>query len=137
AYHVIHAPRSAFKKDPSSYDSLGSKGLSTITDEDRHKAKRAVLDPIFSRKQVQTKYEDLVQEKCKDAFSLIRKEVRRGEIIDAMRSFGAMMGEVAGELAFGHSIGMTDPKVRERLMAADEATWLALMYLKYFPIVNQ
>lgn len=99
-YDVIYSIFSKFYKDPAFYDVLGNEWSTfAIASNEKHRQRRAPLNPFFSRRKV-FEMEDIVQEKVAKLCRLVQDGLARGVPVDLHNGFRAISVDVITDYAF-------------------------------------
>jgi cytochrome P450 len=102
-YQVMHCIGTKYPKSTQFYGAFGA-GYSTFTagPVDVHKARRARLDPFFSRRNV-LNLEYLVQLRAEKLLEIISSKFSRNEAVDLHHAFRAISVDVISDYAFAES----------------------------------
>lgn len=99
-YDAIYSIGSKFTKDETFYCALGDQNsIFATSSNDLHRARRAPLNPFFSRRNV-VQLESLVQEKVSKLCSVVQDGISRGVSTDLHAGFRAISVDVITDYAF-------------------------------------
>lgn len=102
-YDKIYSVRSKYTKPPKFYDCIGAP-LSTfgLEDIEIHRAQRAVMNPLFSRKMA-LQLEGIIHDKADKICQLMQQGIDKGVPVDLHHAFRALSVDVISEYAFDKS----------------------------------
>ena len=103
-------------------------------DHDLHRVRRAALNPMFSRRQVQDGFQPAVWEKANKLCSKVAENGADGNIVILSRAFSAFSADVITQFAFAKCYNHLDsPGFEETFHEAFQATGAASHIMLQFP----
>ncbi|KAI8954532.1 cytochrome P450 [Xylaria longipes] len=130
-FHEIFSRNRGFTKDPVTY-SVGPSNAMTMTIQvEAHKAKRQVLDPVFSKRRINM-MEDRIYGELELVLGNVGKYHQRDEEVPIHELFYCYTADIVSELLFGKSLNMiAAPDFLERVKDMQLFTggvWAALHF---------
>ncbi|KAK7926904.1 hypothetical protein PG985_003902 [Apiospora marii] len=114
-FHEIFDRTKRFTKDPATYSVGVSNAMTMTIPVEAHRAKRQVLDPVFSKRRVNM-MEDYIYDEIDRIFHKIDECTGKGEEVPLHEMFYCYTSDVVSELLFGKSLDMISmPDFRQRV----------------------
>ena len=90
-FHRVYGPQAKFLKSEYFYNDLGvSSSLLTLTDPHKHKTRRAIYNPAFSKKSVSA-LESVMQDKLEKAIQIMKRHHIEGKPFDIQRLYRCIL----------------------------------------------
>ncbi len=146
------SPYEVHVQDPDFYDQLYSRSgrrdkyawlkerlgnphsLFETSNHDLHRVRRAALNPMFSRRQVQEGFQPVIREKVNKLCSKVAENGVDDSIVLLDRAYCAFSGDVITQFAFAECYNHLDsPAFKETLLEGFKATAALSHVMLYFP----
>ncbi|KAF7502392.1 hypothetical protein GJ744_005858 [Endocarpon pusillum] len=106
-YHVIYKQNSQFAKDPYAYKLGAPNALSMSLDPVKHRQRRELLNPSFSKRRVNM-LEHIMYDEMDRIFTKVSAIAHRGEVVPLQEVYYCYTADVISRYLFGESLDLIE-----------------------------
>ncbi|OQE24211.1 hypothetical protein PENFLA_c010G02605 [Penicillium flavigenum] len=106
-YHVIYRQNTLFRKDPYAYTLGAPNSLSMSLDPAKHKRRKELLNPCFSKRRVHQLQHTMYEEMAK-VFSKLSAVADKGEPVPIQDAYYCYTGDIISRYLFGKSLALIE-----------------------------
>ncbi|KAI2887858.1 hypothetical protein CBS11852_7358 [Aspergillus niger] len=136
-YHELYRPGSRYYKDPSMHKVLGAP-TSTLAESDpvRHKQRKAPLEPLFSKKNILS-LENMLMEHVDHCCQRFDELYSQGKPVSMEWALKSLAMDMVSQFAFGQSLNaIADPEFKSLPVRVFQQYLPSLHVIKAFPFVR-